>query len=100
MCLKHLFLRFGSKSYCFAVNIPSLTASLTMSLPFLTGGFVSSLPRLRSNSFGSASSHSGHSADEDAGIALDDSDTEHSRTIPAMVMASGAGVEQQNRQGP
>ena len=61
---------------------------------------MSSLPRLRSNSVGSAASHSGHSADEDAGVAFDDSDTEHTRTIPAMVMASGAGVEQQNKQGP
>ena len=79
-------------------------------MPFLTGGFLSSLPRLRSssavrsNSVGAVSSQSGHSADDDADAAASDSDGEHFRPLPAMVMAErsaglGAGVEQLNKPG-
>ena len=61
-----------------------------MSLPFLTGGFLASLPRLRSNSVGSASSNSGHSADDDAERSGSDSDDGRSRAIPAAVAADGS----------
>ena len=61
-----------------------------MSLPFLTGGFLASLPRLRSNSVGSASTHSGHSADNDADGSASDSDHGRARPIPAAVAADGS----------